>query len=483
MADGKKKKAAKRRRAAARAALLEKSLSEGSDASAISKRLILQSTPTNVSQEAALSHYFSDSNRSSDSMSSQVDVIGQTQNDSKDESVTRIKNTQQDKISSNQTEETSRKQGYENQTNRNQTYALTITFGKQYPNFTTFATGLKQLSVCHTSIAVQTGLKSFNVVVNSVSDLNKVMGAHRWDNRPSCWQFNQMDDFTIRKTEDVYTAKRQETKSFIVKNVPLYINIDDFKQELECEIPYCKVFRITSAATGNLTTLVRVVTNDLDAYTRALENGIHVMYQYFKCEEPHNKVRINQCTHCYSFQHRYHECPNATVCVKCGEKGHIAHFCSKENEHCVNCNGQHKSNAQICPMRKQIESKVLEKRQSYANIVRAPQPDLSIGKFLAPSKIKLFDGPIENLQGIRDTEHIRQLKTRERTTTTMNKEQEPSIRTVHTEALKQKAADLTIEQLVTIIAVISVEIKRRPNISISQLVGDVQAALVLFKCI
>lgn len=441
----------KKRRAAERAA---RKPSDGSNNSKgqMEKRN-RQSTPTNLSQEETNSQFSIDVENISTSSKQSFNASTRT----------------------TQKEDTTCQKEQRN----NQTHAISITFGKQYPNFQKFAVGLKQLGVSLATIAVQTGVHSFNVVLNSIHDLNKVLSADDWEHRPSSWRFEESDTFVIQRSEDVYSANKQETKSFIVKNVPLYIEMEDFRRELDCEIPDCKVFRITSAATGNLTTLVRVVTNDMDGYARALEEGIHVMYQTFRCEEPHQKMRINQCTNCYSYNHRFYQCPNKTVCVKCGRSGHIAKMCDSAIEKCVNCEGYHKSNARNCPKRKEVEEKV-ERRQSYANIVKAPQPNYNIGRIIPPTPIKLYERPLTNYDGFRDTENIRRFKNMHPGNFPKEQETETTetIKTVHTEALKKRLDSLTIEQLVTIIVVTSVEIKRHPDIRISQIIREVQAALV-----
>ncbi|KAF7283939.1 hypothetical protein GWI33_022766 [Rhynchophorus ferrugineus] len=116
-----------------------------------------------------------------------------------------------------------------------------------------------------------------------------------------------------------------------------------------------------------------------------LENNI------IKCEPPHIKRIIPQCTRCQAHGHTKTYCRKSYRCVKCAGE-HKTGDCTRkvrdEKVKCVNCNGNHPANYKGCAVHKQLQQKLYpalrekrhqQKQSTTTNLplpTRTSQPDI-----------------------------------------------------------------------------------------------------------
>ena len=101
---------------------------------------------------------------------------------------------------------------------------------------------------------------------------------------------------------------------------------------------------------------------------RAIKDGLYICHQYMRPEfiEKEIFVRIIPCYNCYEYEHLTKDCTKVkqTICTNCAEIGHLQDNCEKTPK-CINCEGQHRTLAAACPIRKRLikeKGKVIRQR-------------------------------------------------------------------------------------------------------------------------
>lgn len=152
-------------------------------------------------------------------------------------------------------------------------------------------------------------------------------------------EYNQVDDAT----------------HVIIKYVSLEYTEEDLLEFAEEEgggirekIKFCK--RITSAATGKPTPLVRVVCRDENTAKTLVKDGLRIGSVIFRCEPPLPRFLPVRCFKCQKFNHTSRQCQNEQKCGKCGENDHRTKDCKKERElyKCANCGQRHAARSAAC---------------------------------------------------------------------------------------------------------------------------------------
>lgn len=87
-------------------------------------------------------------------------------------------------------------------------------------------------------------------------------------------------------------------------------------------------------------------------------------------------IPITPCWICYQYNHNVKDCPDKdnqlTLCSECSGRDHTFKTCTnKDKPKCLNCDGQHRTLAAACPIRKElIRQKRQEKKEAKQNFVK-----------------------------------------------------------------------------------------------------------------
>ena len=146
--------------------------------------------------------------------------------------------------------------------------------------------------------------------------------------------------------------KPKTKPSFVIVNVHHSINVDEIKVELlnNNAMNVNKITRITSRATGQLTKLIRVITDSNNHVSSAQKKGVKIGWQLYRCEASREPPHVMQCFKCQKFGHSAKGSSNATRCLRCSQE-HSVKECTvqKENAKCSNCGGAHATAYSGCP--------------------------------------------------------------------------------------------------------------------------------------
>ena len=239
--------------------------------------------------------------------------------------------------------------------------ALLVHFEGKGPGSIRFGQGLRRLKLSVVPIVSRISDTKFKIVVASASDASAILKCSNRRFTPEEWKVSG-ESFQITSFKE---AKRQQTYSFVIKNVETSITIKEMEQELKLQLTNFKVTRIVSAKTGLPSPLIRVITNNNDEADKCIANGISLAYLHHPCEPSHH--RVLQCNKCLKLGHTAGRCLSQLICLRCGEIGHLATVCKAKEEKCALCGGPHVAVAGNCPKRQEfaLKHKVQQQQHQY----------------------------------------------------------------------------------------------------------------------
>lgn len=138
-----------------------------------------------------------------------------------------------------------------------------------------------------------------------------------------------------------------------------------------------------------------------------------------KCEPPHTKRIIPQCTRCQAYGHTKTYCRKISRCVKCSGQ-HETKECTRKTRDdkvkCVNCGGDHPANYRGCLVHKQLQQKLYptlrEKRNPQQQIqltsTQHIQPGTSYAQTVNNNKtqnnqvIPIINQPVNNMSKLEE---------------------------------------------------------------------------------
>ena len=226
------------------------------------------------------------------------------------------------------------------------------------PGSIRFGQGLRRLKLSVVPIVSRISDTKFKIVA-SASDASAILKCSNRRFTPEEWKVSG-ESFQITSFEE---AKRQQTYSFVIKNVETSITIKEIEQELKLHLTNFKVTRIVSAKTGLPSPLIRVITNNKDEADKCIANGISLAYLHHPCEPSHQ--RVLQCNKCLKLGHTAGRCLSQLTCLRCGEIGHLATVCKAKEEKCALCGGPHVAVADNCPKRQEFALKHKAQQQQH----------------------------------------------------------------------------------------------------------------------
>ena len=169
---------------------------------------------------------------------------------------------------------------------------------------------------------------------------------------------------------NINPTKKKPAPNFVIKNVPIEIDLETIKEELsEQNIKFKNLFRIKSQVYDSYTRLIRVFAENHETAEKAIKNGVIICLQHKPCEPGNEQANIIQCYKCQRYGHKISECNNAQQCPRCGGE-HQLKDCQqdKKTPKCANCGGNHSAAYKGC---KAYQEKATEKRkQTYADMLK-----------------------------------------------------------------------------------------------------------------
>lgn len=140
--------------------------------------------------------------------------------------------------------------------------------------------------------------------------------------------------------------------SCVIASVEKEIEDDILSEYLNTiKVPHRFCKRIRSKATGQLTTLIRIITGDLKAFETLLNEGLFFKNRHYpiypsKAPEP----SPIPCAKCSLYTHSTDKCPSPITCRKCQGKHHTDACTSPLPPKCAACNSdEHQAWSSKCP--------------------------------------------------------------------------------------------------------------------------------------
>ena len=162
------------------------------------------------------------------------------------------------------------------------------------------------------------------------------------------------DNFEIF-TPPEYNANR----TLVLRNIDSLITgieSEELKNDLERRNEWLKVSEVIKIPNAPKILKIRAETTDM--VKRAEEKGILIWNQSIPPNNVQKEIYIflNICYKCYSFEHRTEDCltPNIIICSECAAPSHTFKDCTSQVKKCINCQGDHRTLAAKCPIRKNL---------------------------------------------------------------------------------------------------------------------------------
>ena len=158
-------------------------------------------------------------------------------------------------------------------------------------------------------------------------------------------------------------------KTLVIRNLDRQIDEwdeDNIKQYLMERNEWLKVENVIKIPTTSK--IIKVKCEKESMVERALKDGIYVCHQFMRPEyiEKELFIKLTPCYNCFEYEHLTKDCQKEKqiICTNCSETDHNQENCNKTPK-CINCKGQHRTLAAVCPIRKNIikeKSKAIRQR-------------------------------------------------------------------------------------------------------------------------
>lgn len=150
-----------------------------------------------------------------------------------------------------------------------------------------------------------------------------------------------------------YNAKSERPVKFLIKYVPIDINIDAIQGELRyLEIPFNSATFLskTDSSTRKKSKIPLVLINAPRNSAEALQSLTSILHLEIQVV-PYTSTAIGQCYRCQSFGHSSTNCNKLPKCIRCSES-HLTSECKMKNSDtppkCTNCKQEHTANYRGC---------------------------------------------------------------------------------------------------------------------------------------
>ena len=145
-----------------------------------------------------------------------------------------------------------------------------------------------------------------------------------------------------------------------------------------------EIYKITN--TGRL---LKVKFKSTNMVRKALDEGMIILNQKIPPRQIEKEiyVKLTPCFNCYNYEHKTRDCEmeQKMLCGYCGNEGHKQINCSAQTPRCINCKGQHRTLAAVCPIRKTlIKNRMKEIRDRSKSRTRAQQQNQTYAEAARP---------------------------------------------------------------------------------------------------
>ena len=148
-------------------------------------------------------------------------------------------------------------------------------------------------------------------------------------------------------------------KTIVAKQLDQIIDFyedEDIIQNIESKNEWCKVESIYKLQTPSKIIKIRFKTTEMAQ--RALQDGLYILNQKIPSRNIEKEVfiKLKPCYNCFSYNHITKNCPEEKMilCSNCASRTHRQSECDNESQKCINCNGDHRTLAAACPIRKKL---------------------------------------------------------------------------------------------------------------------------------
>ena len=156
-------------------------------------------------------------------------------------------------------------------------------------------------------------------------------------------------------TPPEYNANR----TLVLRNIDsLITDIDkeELKNDLERRNEWIKVSEVIKIP--NAPKILKLRVESTEMVKKAEEKGILIWNQSIPPTNVQKEIYIflSICYKCYSFDHKTENCPtpNIIICSECAAPSHTFKDCTSTTKKCINCQGDHRTLAAKCPIRKNL---------------------------------------------------------------------------------------------------------------------------------
>ena len=177
-------------------------------------------------------------------------------------------------------------------------------------------------------------------------------------------------------------------KAIIAKNYDFWItthSTDEIKDDFNNRYPATQCTKVITM--GKNKQFMKIVFNDQEHAKTVAKNGFSIFHvRVPSCNIQIDEfVEVQMCMKCYKInEHATRHCKSTiTICSECSETGHRWNECKSNTKRCINCEGDHKTTAPQCPIRKKEVNK--KRQQATQNTVRAGISYSSVATNAAPS--------------------------------------------------------------------------------------------------
>ena len=189
--------------------------------------------------------------------------------------------------------------------------------------------------------------RSTFVIITSDENVDKLLSNSMRD------KFRR-DDFEIL-TPPEHTANR----TFVLRNIDSLIttiDIDELKSDIESRNTWLKVNEIIKIP--NAPKILKIQAENTEMVRKATESGILIYNQSIPATSVEKEIFVNliPCYKCYAYTHKTQDCetPNLVVCSECSSTTHTYKDCRSQQKRCINCDGDHRTMAAKCPVRREL---------------------------------------------------------------------------------------------------------------------------------